>query len=123
MTDYTSMRLCAQRAPWRHQTEFFLVEERAVEDYHYTQPHLLQPTDDPARMVWERQKEGFIPPRPSFSLNDANSQELFEMLWSAGFKPTSAVNEAARIDAVSKHLEDMRAIVFDRLKVSAPNQR
>jgi hypothetical protein len=71
-------------------------------------------------MVWERQQEGFLATNPSFNLTDDQAQAMFDMLWAGGFRPKQQVNEASRIEAVTRHLEDMRAIAFDRLKVAVP---
>ena len=115
------LRLSAQFTPWRKLVEFYLVDELPVSDYPHLQPHLLQPDGDV--MKWERQQEGLMYARPSFELTESKAQELLDMLWMGGFRPRSAINEASRIEAVTRHLEDMRAIAFDRLKVGAPAQR
>lgn len=110
------MRLAANFAHWRQAVEFYLVEDR--DDNGRPVPYLLQPGGD--AMNWERQQEGFCWSRPSFQMSEQRSQELFETLWASGFRPRSAVNEASRIEAVTRHLEDLRAIAFDRLKVERP---
>lgn len=116
------MRLYAHRAPWRQLVEFYLVDDRPAEDWHHPQPHLLQRRPD-GTPEWARQPEGFAFAMPSFDLTDDAAQELFEGMWAGGFRPKAAVNEASRIEAVNRHLEDMRAIAFDRLKVKEPNSR
>jgi hypothetical protein len=112
-------RLAVHRRPWGRDTEFYLIDDRP--DGGRSVPHLMQQIGDTTS--WEPQQEGFAYAAPSFSIVDENVQELFDMLWAGGFRPREYINEASRIDAVNRHLEDMRTIAFDRLKVSAPNRQ
>lgn len=59
------------------------------------------------------------PPSPTLSLNKESLQNLADELWNAGFRPTQKIDESSRIEAVSYHLEDMRRIVFDGLKLTS----
>lgn len=53
-----------------------------------------------------------------FPLQRGEAQELFDQLWSLGFRPPA--HEASEFRAISAHLQDMRAIVFSKLEVQKP---
>jgi glutamine synthetase len=115
----TGKRLAARRADWRNEVEFYLIDYRP--DGGREKAYLLQ--DIGNAVTWEEQQEGFTYSAPSFRLYQDAAQELMDMLWHDGLRPRQQINEASRIEAVNRHLEDMRAIAFDRLKVAAPSQR
>lgn len=48
-------------------------------------------------------------------------QALATELWVAGFRPIGYKNVNESMLATNKHLEDFRAIVFDKLKVPKPD--
>jgi hypothetical protein len=54
-------------------------------------------------------------------LLDKNTlQQLVDDLWSCGIRPNSAKGSAGQLSAVQSHLNDMRAIVFNKLEVEKP---
>lgn len=56
----------------------------------------------------------------SFSLDPQSTQDLFDGLYSIGFRPTKPIHDDAN---VNRHLEDMRAIAFAKLGIEKPNTR
>lgn len=60
---------------------------------------------------------------PSFSISDQAAQNLFDDLWRGGFRPSrEADNRRAEgaLEATKHHLEDVRAIAFDKLRIEKP---
>ena len=57
---------------------------------------------------------------PTFRLMGGEAQALADSLWSAGYRPSQGKQSEGVTAAQGRHLEDMRAIAFDRLKVVAP---
>ena len=53
--------------------------------------------------------------QPFLCLTDDEAQRLMDALWDAGLRPTAGHGSAGQIEAVTKHLMDMRAIAFKRL--------
>jgi hypothetical protein len=105
------------RRVWDDRVDFVLVEHQKVSDYPYPQPFLLRTLGG---LEWVRQKEGFQPHETSFSLEGSEAQVTFDALWIAGFRPTEKINEASKLAATERHLDDMRAIAFSKLKVEQP---
>ena len=54
---------------------------------------------------------------PTFSLHGDEAQELMDMLWNCGLRPTQGKQSAGQLDAVERHLADMRAIAFNKLEI------
>ena len=52
---------------------------------------------------------------PSMRLTPEEAQMLMDALWRAGVKPTSE-GSPGQLDALRKHLEDMRSIAFGYVK-------
>jgi hypothetical protein len=50
----------------------------------------------------------------------AQGQDLLDRLYRAGFRPTEARGGEGTLAATQKHLEDMRAITFDKLAIDPP---
>lgn len=61
-----------------------------------------------------------VAPKPSMTIAPPAAQQLMDDLWTAGFRPSEGVGSAGSLRAVEKHLADMRAIAFNRLKVDKP---
>lgn len=51
--------------------------------------------------------------RSSIDLDDRGAQFLMDRLWECGLRPTEGSGSAGSLAATQKHLEDMRALVFD----------
>jgi hypothetical protein len=65
--------------------------------------------------------EGSALPVPSFALSESNAQWLMDSLYQAGLRPSQHQHQPT--GALEAHLQDMRAIVADKLKVSLPPAR
>lgn len=57
---------------------------------------------------------------PTVEIKDATAQLLMDDLWRAGLRPSEGTGSAGSLRATEKHLEDMRALAFDKLKVDKP---
>ena len=51
---------------------------------------------------------------PSFRLDETRAQLLMDRLWDCGFRPSAGAGSAGAMDAVTRHLEDMRTLVFQQ---------
>ena len=51
-------------------------------------------------------------------LTTTMAQKLMDNLWDCGLRPTEGQGTAGAIDAVNKHLQDMRIIAFNKLKIT-----
>lgn len=63
--------------------------------------------------------DGAEPPSAAF-IDMRDAQQFMDDLWSAGVRPTDGKDPKGQIAATQRHLEDMRAIAFAKLKVAAP---
>lgn len=50
--------------------------------------------------------------KPTFELDPTRTQELFNQLWNAGFRPKDGTGSVGQLQATEDHLNDMRKIVF-----------
>lgn len=57
---------------------------------------------------------------PFLTATRAELQRLVDTLWECGVRPMAANGSAGQLDAVHKHLADVRAIAFAKLKVTLP---
>ena len=55
--------------------------------------------------------------RPAFRLLRDEAQELMDQLWYVGIRPTEGTGSTGSLAATQKHLEDMRKIAFNQLKL------
>ncbi len=99
------VRLIPWCRPFDRRTEFALVSHTG--ELHYVAK--------PIEMVIV--PEGECIPGPTFSLADDEVQALMDKLWDCGYRPTQGTQSFGQIEAMEKHLADMRAIVANRLKV------
>ena len=67
-------------------------------------------------LIFQEIKEGELF-EPAFRLKINAAQELMNDLWNAGIRPRNMEITKETIKAIDNHLQDMRAIVFDRLKL------
>lgn len=58
--------------------------------------------------------------QPTFRLHGEEAQELMDMLWNCGLRPTQSKSSAGQLEAVERHLADMRAIAFSKLEIEKP---
>lgn len=54
------------------------------------------------------------------TMTPTEAQELMDNLWRCGFRPTEGKGSAGQLAATDRHLQDMRAIAFHKLGVTAP---
>lgn len=54
---------------------------------------------------------------PSLLISDFTAQQLIDDLWGCGFRPSEGSGSAGALVAVQNHLNDMRKIVFSKLKI------
>lgn len=67
------------------------VEWEEVEPSHYSEPFLI--------------------------INQETAQELMNSLWECGLRPAQGAGSAGQLETMKAHLEDMRKIVFNSLKI------
>ncbi len=60
---------------------------------------------------------------PILHINEEDAQKLINDLWEAGIRPNEIYHKDDLLNAMNGHLEDMRAIVFNKLKVAKPNKK
>lgn len=53
-------------------------------------------------------------------IDRAGAQVLMDDLWNCGIRPTDGAGTAGSMRATEKHLEDMRAIVFQKMEIQKP---
>jgi len=63
-----------------------------------------------------------IMPRPSFFINKENTQNLIDQLWNMGFRPSGIKNKDIAMNAMDKHIEDLRRIAFKLLKIEGSDK-
>lgn len=54
---------------------------------------------------------------PPILLSEDEAQGLMNALWMAGLRPRSGEGHTSHIQALNKHLEDMRKIAFHQLQI------
>lgn len=64
----------------------------------------------PLEMV---EREEFTYSEPTARLQKEEAQELMDSLWQCGLRPSEGSGSAGALAATQKHLEDMRALVFE----------
>jgi hypothetical protein len=67
-------------------------------------------------IIWE-EHNGTMCKGADFSLDDVASQVLMDDLWACGVRPTEGSGSAGSLKATENHLDDMRKIAFNRLKI------
>jgi len=102
---YTFVRAIAHQNPWSEKVEFLLVKHETGK------PRLV------AKSLEFAEVPNGAPIDPTFSLQRDEAQELIDMLWSCGLRPTQSKSSAGQLDAVERHLADMRAIAFNKLEI------
>lgn len=55
-----------------------------------------------------------IDQQPTVIITPESAQELMNQLWELNIRPAQAKGSVGQLDAVNKHLEDMRRLVFDK---------
>jgi len=74
----------------------------------------------PIEMREARDDDRYSADLPIISIFPDAAQQLMDDLWRCGVRPTEGCGSTGQLDAVRSHLADLRAIVFDKLKVPKP---
>lgn len=61
-------------------------------------------------------------PRSNFFMNKENTQRLMDQLWNMGYRPSGIKNKDITMNAMDKHIEDLRRIAFKLLKIEGGNK-
>jgi hypothetical protein len=59
-----------------------------------------------------KQRKRFEYVAPCAILSEEALQELFNQLWKEGFRPKDGTGNSGHLEAINRHLEDMRTLVF-----------
>ena len=78
-----------------------------------------QPRAVAAPPQWIEVPEG-APVEPTFRLHTEEAQDLMDLLWNLGLRPTQGKQSVGQLEAVERHLADMRTIAFHKLEVQKP---
>jgi len=98
----------ADRVRWSDQVEIFLGTHLVNGKKWYVKTMLFEDWPEATMM------------QPAFTMQSSDAQILMDNLWSLGIRPSRTESSADKASALQSHLDDMRAIVFDKLKVSRP---
>ena len=80
-------------------------------------------SDKCGRLVFDVPYEAGDQPQATARLEPEDAQVLMDSLWDAGLRPTQGHGTAGQLSATQAHLDDMRAITADKLKVQLPNPK
>ena len=64
--------------------------------------------------------EGQMWSEPLATLSRDTAQNLMDELWALGYRPEAGQLSVGQMAATEKHLQDMRQIVFHRMKIQKP---
>lgn len=99
---YKFVRAVAHRNPWAEEVEIMLgLYENG------------KPVSTCKTLEFEPHPEG-AQLSPTFRLYGHEAQELMDMLWECGLRPTQSEQSIGQLDATERHLADMRRLVFDQ---------
>ncbi len=56
--------------------------------------------------------------QPAIKISEEAAQILLNDLWLAGYRPSDGTGNVGQLKATQNHLDDMRKITFDRLKIT-----
>lgn len=65
-------------------------------------------------------KEGEMWNAPMATITKDAAQNLIDELWALGYRPERGQMSIGQVAATEKHLNDMRTIVFSRMKIAKP---
>lgn len=68
------------------------------------------------------QEDEGVQQQPFARLGSEQAQQFMDELWRVGFRPTEGTGSAGALAAVQKHLEDMRALVFQKAQIVSENK-
>lgn len=61
--------------------------------------------------------------QPTLSIQPEEAQQIINELWRIGFRPKDGSGAVAHTEALQRHLDDMRTIAFNRLKITATTEQ
>lgn len=77
-------------------------------------------TGEAAPPEFKKVEDGATWAEPFTTLSMDAAQNLMDELWFLGFRPERGEMSVGQVAATEKHLQDMRSIVFEKLKVKKP---
>jgi hypothetical protein len=105
---YKFIRAITHQDPWSEQVEFMLVLHENGQPRTVCKP--LEFVEHPPG----------APVNPTFRLYRDEAQELMDMLWNCGLRPTQGKSSVGQAEAVQRHLAGLRAIAFSKLEIEPP---
>ncbi|HWQ10292.1 MAG TPA: hypothetical protein VN436_14325 [Holophaga sp.] len=106
---YPPLKVRAALQPWRRMVDLLLFQEAPDGSVNVVTRFEIAHCD-----------LGVIPPDAPISLPLAQAQALMDDLWQCGLRPSEGTGSAGSLAATQKHLEDMRALTFNHLRVPKP---
>ena len=70
--------------------------------------------------IFKKIEEGQIWSEPFQTIHRDTAQNLIDELWALGYRPEAGQLSVGQMAATEKHLQDMRQIVFHRMKIKKP---
>jgi len=104
------MKIRAFRQQWRGKGISIFIEEQFDKRLYLAKPIELA----------EYKGNVFAELDPTLEIMDHDAQQLMDDLWAAGLRPSEGTGSAGQLASVQKHLADMRAITFAKLKIVKP---
>jgi hypothetical protein len=105
---YKSVRAIAHRDPWSEEIGLLVAEHVSGQPRRVAKPLEFVELPDGA------------PLDPTIRLAGMEAQELMDMLWDCGLRPTQSKSSIGQTEAIIRHLEDMRAVAFSKLEIPKP---
>lgn len=65
-----------------------------------------------AEITLEPHEPGMMISEPTLTLSRPEAQQLINGLWQAGFRPRDGSGAVAHVEAMERHLKDMRHLAF-----------
>ncbi len=105
---YDFLRLIARQDPWSEHVNFLLLHKVSDKPRAICEPLQFHEVPDGT------------PIEPTFRLYGPEAQELMDALWNCGLRPTQGKQSEGQLQAVERHLADMRTIAFGKLEIARP---
>lgn len=95
-----------------------------VRSYRRHDLYLYQETGDDVYIAlpqaFLKQERELPAQQPTLQLTGDLGSQLMDQLWQQGFRPSSAIASTGQLEAIGKHLADMRALVAALSKIQLP---
>jgi hypothetical protein len=98
---YKFIRAIVHRNPWDEDVEIMLALYENGKPVSTCKTLEFEPLPEGARL------------NPTFRLFGHEAQELMDMLWECGIRPTQGKQSVGQLEATERHLADMRRLVFE----------